>query len=132
MNTQIATTKSFQERMFERVRDQMGELITNEELKVIVEHAVKEAFFKERVDNSGYNKVTKPPYFVELLQTHLKEQVRETVLVWFKENPEVVTSILDDIVKEGIAKAVMQAIDSRMSAPLYTFVEQLKAKGIFL
>ncbi len=32
MSNEIATTKDFQERMFERIREQIGDLLTEEDL----------------------------------------------------------------------------------------------------
>lgn len=40
-NTDIATTKTFQERMFEKIRDQMGDLMTDEDLKKLVDAAMQ-------------------------------------------------------------------------------------------
>ena len=68
MSNTIEVKKSFQERMADRVRESIGELMTDDELKIIIERSVNEFLFTERTDPeaSGYNKRKKPSLMQDL------------------------------------------------------------------
>jgi lantibiotic modifying enzyme len=131
MSTEITTTKTFQERMFERVRDQMGDLLTDDDLKKIVNSAVQKAFFEERVVRSGYSDVKEPAIFVKMMEHELRDRVSKATEQWLKDNPEIVTQTIERVIQDGIFKAVMQTLEWRMNWPLQQFAEQLKSKGVF-
>ena len=133
MSNEITTSRSFQERMFERVRDQMGDLLTDAELKTIVETSVQKAFFEERrTISNGYGRDEfKPAFFVEMMQKELKERVGKALEKWLQDNNEVVQQIIEKVIQEGITRAVMQTLEARMNAPLYQFAEQLRNQGVF-
>lgn len=131
MSTELTNNKTFQERMFERVRDQMGDLMTEAELKTIVDTAMHKAFFEERTEHSGYNTYKKPSVFVEMMGTELKSRVNSAVDQWLKDNPDVVQKAIEAVVQEGITKAVINTLENRMNWPLQQFAEQLRQKGVF-
>lgn len=128
--TEITTTKSFQERMFERVRDQMGDLLTDDDMKKIVDTAVNKAFFEERPSGS-YHAGPKPSVFVEMMHEELKMRVHSALDQWLKDNPEVVAKTIEKVVQDGITKAVITTLENRMSWPLQQFADQLRSKGVF-
>lgn len=131
MSTEITDTKTFQERMFERVRDQMGDLLTETELKQIVDQAVNKAFFEPRKISTGYRDEIKPAIFVEMMETELKSRVGKALEQWIQDNPEAVAQAIEKVIQEGITKAVMQTLEWRMNRPLQQFAEQLRSKGVF-
>ena len=132
MTAEITTNKTFQERMFEKVRDQMGDLLTETELKQIVDQAVNKAFFEPRkVSSGGYREEIKPAVFVEMMENELRTHVREALDKWMASNKEIVAQTIEKVIQEGITRAVMQTLESRMSWPLQNFAEQLRAKGVF-
>lgn len=131
MSTEITDTKTFQERMFERVRDQMGDLLTETELKQIVDQAVNKAFFEPRKISTGYRDEIKPAIFVEMMETELKSRVGKALEQWIQDNPEAVAQAIEKVIQEGITKAVMQTLEWRMNWPLQQFAEQLRSKGVF-
>jgi pyruvate-formate lyase len=132
MSNEIATNESFQERMFKRVREQMGDLMTNDELKKIVDTAMQKAFFEERRDNSGYNTKYLPPLFVEMIEKEVSTQVRSAVIDWLKEHPEDVTKAIDEALAKGFFELVQQHMQNQIRQPLYQFAEQLRQKGVLI
>ena len=131
MTTEITTNKTFQERMFEKVRDQMGELLTEDELKQIVDQAVQKAFFEPRKVRDGYHDQIKPAVFVEMMETELKSRVGKAIEQWMQDNPEIIAQTIKKVIQDGITKAVIQTLEWRMNWPLQQFAEQLRAKGVF-
>lgn len=127
--TEIATTKTFQDRMFERVRDQMGDLLTDEDLKKIVDTAVQKAFFEEQsMDRYGSKR---PSVFVEYMQSELKSKMHTAMSDWLNANPEIVQQAIETVIKEGMYRSVISVLENRLSWPLQQFTEQLRQKGIF-
>ena len=48
MATEVAQAKTLQERVGDRIRDQIGDLMTDADLKQLVDKALHEAFFTQR------------------------------------------------------------------------------------
>jgi hypothetical protein len=130
MTAEIATSQSFQERMFAKIRDQMGDLMTDDDLKKLVDVAMKKAFFEDRRTGEGYHSTVKPPLFVELIEKQLREEVSRVVAQWVAEHPEDVTKAIDAALAKGIFGLVVQHFESKTSMPLYQLAENLKQKGL--
>lgn len=124
--SEIATTKDFQQRMFEKIRDQIGDLLTEEDLQKIVNASIQKAFFEPRtvVDNNSYSYRTKEvePLFVELMRTELKPAIQRAADKWIKENPEVITNHLNDL----LGKSFLQVTADYINAKAAPAVEQLR------
>lgn len=126
----VTTSKTFQERMFDRVRDQMGDLLTDEDLKKIVDTAMHKAFFEER-NTGGYNNTVKPAVFVEMIENEMKSKVNTALSNWLKENPEIVEAAITKMINDGLYKCVLSALENRLNWPLQSLADQLRQKGIF-
>lgn len=131
MSNEISTSTAFQQKMFDRIREQMGDFLTEDDLKALVEKAVNDAFFKPVVVNSGsYNERREPPYFVQLIKDHLRAEVSEQVTQFIKNNPETINNAIQEALGGGITKLLVQYFDSRWSAPLYELSSKLQQKGV--
>ena len=126
MTNAIATTQDFQQRMFEKIRDQMGSLLTDEELKALVETAINKAFFEERVDNSGYNRVTKPSLFVELISAHVKDRINEQIGAYVVANASVFEKAVEDALAKGFFGLMQGWFDRKIQNELFNFGEKMK------
>lgn len=116
MTTDIAKPQDFQTRMFERIKAQMGELMTDEELKKIVEAAVQQAFFSPSrvIENPGHyteRTISGPPHIVTLVKGLIEQQVKDCIQVWLAEHSVEVTEMLQNTLDGGIVKAVAGAFD---------------------
>lgn len=134
MNTEIATTQSFQERMFERVREQMGDLMTDEELKKIVDAAMQKAFFEERIEKDNYDRISgrKPPLFIELIKNEMEKAVKEQTQAWLSSHEEVVVNAIQEMIGKGFLQIVQEHVDQKARQPLWDFASQLRQKGVLL
>lgn len=131
MSNQISTSTTFQEKMFERIREQMGDLLTDDDLKVLVEKAVNDAFFKPVVVNPGtYHERKEPPYFVQLVKDLLRNEVSNQLAQFIKDNPEIVNNSIQEALGGGVTKLLVQYFDSRWSGPLHELSSKLQQKGI--
>lgn len=127
MSNEIATNETFQQRMFEKIRDQMGDLLTDDELKKLLANAVEKAFFEQTRGSYGREE---PPLFVKLIQNSMQARIHSAVSEWMNENPELMEKAIQDVLKNGIFSAVMNVFEQRMSHPLHMFAENLRQQGV--
>jgi hypothetical protein len=127
---EITTTQSFQERMFEKIRDQMGDLLTDEDLQKLVSTAMQKAFFEPRIDSSSYNRFERPPYFVELIEKQMREAVAKAASQWVVDNPELVSKAITEALEKGVFGMALSYFESKALTPLMMLQSQLQQKGV--
>ena len=131
MNDAAATTATFQEKMFAHIRDQMGDLMTDEDLKALVDTAMHKAFFEPvTIRNSWGSPTQGDPVFITMVQKELESQVRTAIQEWLKEHPEEVSKAIDNALAKGIFGLIQQHIERTSFAPMQMLSDQLKAKGV--
>lgn len=131
MSAPIETTKDFQERMFEKIRSQIGDLMTQEDLKKIVEAACKKAFFEPVTINHGYGRTEEtPPHFVKLMTSLLEKQVNVAVAQWVQDHPAEIEAVLKGVIEKGIVSIVTSYFDQRAHYPLRELADKLVQKGV--
>jgi hypothetical protein len=129
--TSLTENKAFAERIFDRIKDGLGDLMTDGELKVLLDRAVNEAFFTERTVPDGHYGTKKvPAHFVEMTRELLKAQVQEQVNAYFEANHEEIKEKVAEVLQQGIGQAVLKAIEAQFSGPLFSLQHQLVQKGI--
>ncbi len=132
MSYGVSTTPSLQERITSRLHDSIGDLITEEDLKQIVDRGVEELLFKERTvpGRHGYTTETRPGLVHEILKEQLGEQVRGVVTQWLQDNPEKVQEAMDRAIANGVGAAVMRTLDSRFAEVFSQGVSMLQMQGL--
>lgn len=131
MSNEISTTKTFQDRMFERIRDQMGDLMTEDDLKAVVDAAFQKAFFEPQKNADRYGSVQlSDPVFVTMIRAEMTDKVKAALQKWLATHPEEVTKAIDEAIAKGMFGLVKQHIDSVTSWPLLQLGDQLRAKGV--
>ena len=132
MSTDLAPTKTFEQRMFEKIRDQMGDLMTDEDLRKIVSTAMQKAFFEPRViPASGYNSsTTLPPLFVSMIEQHMQKSVSTFVSKWVEDHPEEVTRVLKETIEAGIFNMMASHFAQKTTWPLQQLMSTLQGKGV--
>ena len=126
MGGEVAESKTFEERMFDKIRSQMGDLMTEDELKAILEKAVDKAFFSQRTMRVDYRDVVKEPVFIELIRDEMKPLIHAELRVWLAENQETVGSILHAVIGESAKQMVANAFDNLMSDAFGSFAFSLR------
>lgn len=128
MAKEIVEAKTFKERMMERIRKDIGKLMTNEELQQIVEEGVKKAFFEEREtrDSYGYSRGKEEAWIVKELRELLKDEIEKLVKEEFDNQKEVVMEKINEVVKEGMGIALVEAINSYFSQAMYNFKDNIQ------
>ncbi len=125
--TNIVESKTFEQRMKERIRDSIGDLISDEDLTKMVDRSLEEVFFKPRPNpkyTSYYNSgepATIPPLLYELVKEVMEANVQAAVREWIGSNQEAVNAIIQKVVQEGSGTAILKALDNMFSYQLSNF-----------
>ena len=131
MNTQIATSQTFQERMFERIKDQMGDLLTEEDLKKMVDAAIQKAFFDPIVVRKQYGvEEVRPSAFVQMIEQVMKEQVNKEIKAWVDDHPEEIAKVLNEAMEKGMFKMALSYFEQKVDWPMREMMTKLQQKGV--
>lgn len=122
--TDIVQSKTFEERMKERIRDSIGDLISDEDLGKMVDRSLEEVFFKARANpkrTSYYNSGepdTLPPLLHEIVKTAMTEQVTEAVKEYIANNRDQVDASIKTVLEQGMGNALVSALNGLFACQL--------------
>ena len=98
MNTETAITTpvSFEDKMMARIKESMGDLMTDDQLRGILEKGVEKAFFERpfRIDAYGRKTDHEPALAEKAVKAYLDERMQATVKEWIAANPDRVAAWL--------------------------------------
>lgn len=127
MNTAVEPAKTLQEKVGERIREQIGDLMTDEDLKLLVDRALTDAFFKQRREVRQYGQdILHPPAVVELVRDLLKQRVDAAAARWLAEHKDELGKHIDDAIAKGFLGMFTQWLDQQIQNPLMNFANQLR------
>ena len=129
--TELTKADTFQQRMFERIRESMGELLSEGDLKELLEKAIEKSFFEERiVQSSSYysGNQKKPSLFQELVTEQIQPMMEKAITAWLQDNSEQVTSTIDAVLKDGLLSALSKAIEQKMQIPVLNLRTEISNK----
>lgn len=130
MSNELQMTQDFQTRIFNRIRESIGDLMTDEDLKRLVDAAMQRAFFADRIEQESYRQVVRPPHFIKLIDDLMRERVQAEVKQWLEDHPEEVSKAIQETIEKGICGIMASYIDSRASWPLQNLANELRQKGV--
>jgi len=123
---EITKQESFEDKMKARIKESIGELITDEELSKLIKKGIEDAYFQPRTYKDGYHTKTMDPLMHEVIKAELGPKVDAAVREWVKLNPEIVHKVLQDTLSAGIGKAVMQSFENMLSQSFFNFQQQIE------
>lgn len=130
MSTDVVSTQAFQERIFSRIRDSIGDLMSDEDLRKLLESAMQKAFFDPVKTSVGYHDRVDPPLFVTMVRDLMRPMVEAAVQKWVAEHPEDVARVLKEVLEAGIFEAMVRHFKYQTQGPLANMMTQLQAKGV--
>ncbi len=118
MGTEIALPpgdpmKSFEEKVIEKLRTDIGDMIPDDVLAGLVQKAVEEQFFKPVIQRDQYERIAseKPSWFVQevvkVAEPVLKEYVKKHIGNW---EGEITKAVHDFLKEENLLLMVMAAM----------------------
>jgi hypothetical protein len=121
----------FREKMKERMRAAMGDLMPDEVLKGIVARGIEEAFFTGTNEApcyaNHYTAQRHPSWMAKFLEQEARQQVQQAVEKWVAENPERVTQLMAEAIGDGLAAAFLKGFSRLLTPALANLQEQVYA-----
>jgi hypothetical protein len=122
MSNEVTQAKTLQERVGDRIREQIGDLMTDDDLRLLVDRALTDAFFKERRETRHYGQdIIHPPPVVELVRDLLKQRVDAAAAVWLAEHKDELGKHIDNAIGKGFLTFFTQWLDVKMQNDLNIF-----------
>lgn len=116
MTTAVSTTQDFQERLYEKIRADIGSLMTDEDVKKLLEAAMERTFFTPTTKQDGYRTYEGPPRIVDMMKELMAPTLHKALSQWMEEHPEIVKQQLEKALAGGMANAIIDAFNSRLSS----------------
>ena len=133
--TDVVRKQTLPERINEMMHENIGTLITPEDLKEMIETGMRKALFEKRVTRrptgySGRMETNDSPSIVdELTSKYLETKMYAAVTEWLKANPDLLKKAIDEAIENGVASCMAAAMDRRfegiMTGGLNTLHQQL-------
>lgn len=102
MTKEITTSKTFEENLKERLREDVGRLMPDEKLSELVEKGVQNLFFTRRTSGDSWNKREEPSWFEKEIEKLLTASVQNAVKKYMDENgPDLLKKATDIITARG-------------------------------
>lgn len=126
MADEIVVAQTFEQKMKTKIRDSIGDLISEEELSKMVTRSMEEIFFTVRKNpkKDYYNSRepdTLPPLIHEIVQQCLQPAVNSAVNDYVKSHNEEVLQEINKVVTAGVGNAVVTAMNMQFQNQLLTF-----------
>lgn len=114
----------------DRIRASIGELMTDEDLKKIIERGVETALFTEKASGSGWDRKVEPSFVEKAVRELLSQRMTAAVDAWVSANPDRLQAAVNDAIKTGVTGCVMQVMDARFYGMFASMQEQMRSQGL--
>ena len=116
----IVENKSFEEKMKERIKDSIGDLISDEELKKLLDAAMYDVFFKpSKIKINSYDYKDGPSFLQEIVKELMEEKVRDEIKNYINDHKDDVNKIISDVVQEGVGMSFVKSLQNIFRNDLY-------------
>ena len=135
MNTSIIENKTFEEKMKDRIKESIGDLIGDEDLKRLLDAALHDVFFKpSKIKINSYDYKDGPSFLQEIVRELMEDKVRDIVRDYINSHEDEVNKIIGDVVAEGVGGAMIKAMNNIFQNQLLSFqgniANQLASRGL--
>lgn len=124
---------TFQDRIKEKIKNDIGTLLTDDDLSKLIASSLHEMFFeKVRVQREYSSYIDESdPIIYNTLRPLLTERVDAAVKAWLSANESTVTAIIDAVICRGIHEALIRSFEAKIGQTMWDFGEKLKS-GLML
>ena len=123
----VVLRNTLEERVAKKLRESIGELITEADLGSIVKRGIDEVFFTERtVEVNRYGQPSKkiPPLIHQLILESINDKLVEIIDVWVKDHETEVTAIIENTVSDGVALSILRRFNHLFNSDVQTYRDQ--------
>lgn len=126
--TDIAVSKSFNEKMEEKIKESIGEMMSSEDLQKIIATGIEKAFFKQTEIKSGYNTVYKDSFLVEHIRANMDKLVAREIAKRFNEDKEQFSKLIEKTLEKDIFELFQRGFNENFKDALINFRSALANK----
>lgn len=120
---------NLEERVSEKIKESIGDLITGDELSELILKSVDDIFFKPTtIQVSQFRSENGPSLLHSIVREIMDEHVKNEVQSYIVAHPEVVTDVVETIVKNGFDGAVINALRNVFSNEMSNFEFSIQNK----
>jgi len=117
--TAVVPTKTFEEKMTDKIKDSIGDLIDPEALKVLVEKGIQKAFFEPRtVRKDQWSTGVQISLMEEIVTKLLEEQIRLAATEFITSKADEIGAIVHDVLEKGAGDMLLKAITGKFAGDL--------------
>ena len=124
--TEIMIPQTFEEKMKDRIRESIGELITDKELTELVRKSIDRVFFTPTEIGDTYHRKAGPSLLNGLIRELLTPQVNEAVQEYIKDHPDEVSKVIKEVLSMGMGNALVTAISSQFQGALFNLQSNIE------
>ncbi len=123
---QVSSTLTFEQKIHNRIRDSIGDLMSEEDLKKLVHGTFDTVFFKPRANpkyTGGYGSNSHEKQFIEplsteIIRTLMRPIFEEQVNLWLAQNKEQVLEVIGKKLEQDAGQLLLGAIANSFQVPL--------------
>ena len=128
--TAVTVPQAFEDKLKQRIRESIGELMSDADLKALVERSTAEILFQPRMgemDRYG-SRHQAPPLLQEILTPLIKDMAYSAVQEWAKhpENAQRMEELVKEQIGKGLLNAIGTALDQKFSQAFYTLGQHIR------
>ncbi len=106
-STELTPIKKFEERVKDRLKDDIADLMPDEVLTSLIERSIQEMFFEDRtVKDGSYHTRTEKSWFNKAVETAIANRLEDGISRYISEH----STEINQKINEAVAAAVPQAI----------------------
>lgn len=108
MSTTIELSKSFDEKIRDRVKEGIGDLLTDEDVKKIVLKIMNEVFAERGETKDGYGNIKKdgPMLLHTLVKDEMSSVIKEVLRTYLSEHSEILKEVIQLVLKRNVVSMI--------------------------
>lgn len=128
--TAVQVPQNFEERMKARIKDSIGDLITDEELTKMLNRGIEEVFFTEKTvkQHNHWNspEVKVPGLIHSIVKECLTDKIKEIANAYLSSRSDEVNAIVQKTIDEGVLKSFHRAFEMQLNDKFINFGSQVQ------
>lgn len=102
----VKDTRTFEQKLRDKLKNDIGDLMSDEDLQQIVDRGVNSLLFEPRYSKNGYTTDRLPPLIHELIMDSMERKIYDIIRQWVEDNPEKVAEAIKQVIEDGIMGAI--------------------------
>lgn len=121
--TELTPQQKFEDKLRERLRADIGDLIPDEVLKELVDKTIQKGFFEQRRDGKG-------SWFEEEVRKLLQSRIQEIIQRYMKDNRDAIATKATEIIVANGPRMLGNVLVSMFSGSAYSISTEVTRKVV--